>query len=137
MSNATINQANEQFQSLFGEPARAFAELTVNHMESVVQTQVEASRALSDLSMKQVRSALEVKDPKDVQSFFQGQQEFLKAMSEQVRGDAEKLVELNRKFAEEAQKLGQESTQEASKAATKAASSASTTGNGSASKSKS
>ena len=137
MSNATINQANEQFQSLFGEPARAFAELTVNHMESVVQTQVEASRALSDLSMKQVRSALEVKDPKDVQSFFQGQQEFLKAMSEQVRGDAEKLVELNRKFAEEAQKLGQQSTQEASKAATKAASSASTTGNGSASKSKS
>ncbi len=137
MSNATINQANEQFQSLFGEPARAFAELTVNHMESVVQTQVEASRALSDLSMKQVRSALEVKDPKDVQGFFQGQQEFLKAMSEQVRGDAEKLVELNRKFAEEAQKLGQQSTQEASKAATKAASSASTTGNGSASKSKS
>lgn len=120
MTNPTINQFNEQFDKFFGGPARAFAELTVNHMESMVNSQVEASRAYTDLSLKQIRSAMEVKAPQDVQSFIQGQQEVAKEFGERMKGDAEALVNMNRQFAEEAQKLTQANVQSATKAASKA-----------------
>ena len=120
MTNPTINQVNEQFEKFFGGPARAFADLTINHVEAMVNTQVEASRAYADLGMKQIRTALEIKQPQDVQGYIQGQQTVAKELGERLKGDAEKVVDLNRKFAEEAQKLSQQSAQNV-QAATKTA----------------
>lgn len=111
MTNPTINQFNEQVEKFFGGPARAFADLSINHAESLVNTQIEAAKAYTDLGLRQARSALDIKAPQDVQSYVQGQQEVAKELGERVKGDAEKVVELNRKFAEEAQKLTQQNAQ--------------------------
>ena len=99
MSNQNFNQITEQFDTFFGAPVRAFAELAVSHQEALVQNQVEAVKAYTDLTMRQVRTALQIKAPEDVQGYFQGQQDVVKELSERVRGDAEKVVSLNRKFA--------------------------------------
>lgn len=132
MTNPTINQVNEQVEKVFGGPARAFASLTVNHVEALMNSQVEATKAYTDLGIKQLRTALEIKSPQDVQGYIQGQQEVAKELGERVKGDAEKVLELNRKYAEEAQKLtkqnveavseeAQQVTQEQAKAASKPA----------------
>lgn len=118
MTNPTINQFNEQFDKLFGGPARAFAELSVNHLDSLVSTQMDAAKAYTDLGIRQVRTALDIREPQDVQKYVQGQQEVAKELGERFKGDAEKVVALNQKFAEEAQKLSQQNAQGVQKAAT-------------------
>ena len=111
MTNPTINQLNEQFDKFFGGPVRAFAELSVNHLDAVVSTQMDAAKAYADLGIRQARTALDIREPQDVQKYVQGQQEVAKELGERVKGDAEKVVALNQKFAEEAQKLSQQSAQ--------------------------
>lgn len=117
MTNPTINQFNEQMEKFFAQPARAFADLGINHAESLVSTQVEAAKAYTDLGMRQARAALDIQQPQDVQSYVQGQQEVVKELGERVKGDAEKVVELNRQFAEKAQELTKENAEKAQKAA--------------------
>ena len=117
MTNQTVNQINEQFETFFGGPARAFAELTISHVEALVNAQVEATKAYTDVSLQQLRKALEIKAPQDVQGYIQSQQDVAKELGERVKGDAEKVVALNRQFADEAQKLTQQNVQAASKAA--------------------
>ncbi len=117
MNNPTINQINEQFEKFFGGPVRAFAELSVNHVDSLVNAQIEATKAYTDLGIRQVRTALDVREPQDVQKYVQGQQEVAKELSERVKGDAEKVVALNQKFAQEAQKLGETSAKSVQQAA--------------------
>lgn len=120
MSNPTINQVNEQFEKFFGGPARAFAELSINHVEALVNGQVAASKAYTDLGIQQVRKALEIKAPQDVQGYLQGQQDVAKELGERIKGDAENVIELNRKFAQQAQKLSQQNVQAVSEAASNA-----------------
>jgi len=117
MTNQTVNQINEQFETYFGAPARAFAELTISHVEALVNAQVEASKAYTDVSLQQLRKALEIKAPQDVQGYIQSQQDVAKELGERFKGDAEKVVALNRQFTEEARKLTQQNVQAASKAA--------------------
>ncbi|WP_290647986.1 phasin family protein [Aquisalimonas sp.] len=117
MKNPSINQVNEQFEKFFGGPARAFAELSIDHMESLVNNQVEASKVYTDLGIKQIRKALDVKAPQDLQSYLQSQQEVVKELTERVRSDSEKVVALNRRFAEDAQKLTQQKVKAASEEA--------------------
>ncbi len=116
MMNPTLEQMTKQFEQLVSGPARSFAALNINHMEALVSNQVELSKNYSDLGFKQLRAALDIKSADDVQSYFQNQQTVAQELSERVKADAEKVVSLNRKYAEEAQALGQESVQAAAKA---------------------
>lgn len=122
MTNPNINQFNEQIEKFVGAPARAFADLSINHVESLVSAQIEAVKAYTDLGIRQARTALDIKEPQDVQKYVQGQQEVAKELGERVKGDAEKVVALNKKFAEEAQKLSQQSAQNVQQGAAKASS---------------
>ncbi|MDN5870983.1 MAG: phasin family protein [Nitrococcus sp.] len=109
MSNTTIpDRYNEQFERLLIGPTRAFFGLGVEHMEKLTSVQLEATKAYTELGFRQLRAALEIREPKDLESYAQGQQEAVKTLGERVKGDAEKVVALNREFAEKAQQLAQE-----------------------------
>lgn len=116
MMNPTIEQMNKQFEQLVSGPARSFAELSINHLEALVSNQVELSKSYADLGFKQVRAALDIKAPADVQSYIESQQNVARELGERVKADAEKVVSLNRKYAEQAQALTQKSVQAAAKA---------------------
>ncbi|EAR22031.1 phasin family protein [Nitrococcus mobilis] len=117
MSTNTPDQFNEQFERLLIGPTRAFMGLGVEHLEKLISVQLEATKAYTELSLQQVRAALEIREPKDFENYVQGQQEAVKTLGERVKGDAEMVVALNREFAEKAQRLAQESANGLSKTA--------------------
>jgi len=117
-----------QLDTMFFAPARAFAALSVDYTEKLVNAQLEATKAYTDTSMAQLRSLMEVKDAEGLKNYMEGQQKVANELTERMKGDAEKVVALQKEFAEESQKLtesnvkqAQESAKEATETATKAA----------------
>lgn len=117
MSTNTPDRFNEQFERLLMGPTRAFMGLGVEHLEKLLNVQLEATKAYTQLSLQQVRATLAIREPKDLESYVQGQQEVVKSLGERVKGDAELVVALNREFAEKAQRLAQDSASDLGKAA--------------------
>ncbi|SEK40730.1 phasin family protein [Halomonas daqiaonensis] len=116
-----------QLESMFFAPARAFASLSVDYTEKLVNAQLEATKAYTDTSLAQLRSLVDVKDAEGLKSYMEGQQKVAQELTERMKGDAEKAVALQQEFVEESQKLtessvkqAQESTKEATETATKA-----------------
>ncbi|MDZ7851543.1 MAG: phasin family protein [Halomonas sp.] len=116
-----------QLDSMFFAPARAFATLSVDFTEKLVNAQLDAAKAYTDTNLSQLRSLMEVKDAEGLKSYMEGQQKVANELTERLKGDAEKVVALQQEFAEESQKLtesnvkqAQESAKEATETATKA-----------------
>lgn len=117
MSINTPDWYNEQLERLLIGPTRAFMGLGVEHVEKLVNVQLEATKAYTELGLQQVRAALEIREPKDLENYVQGQQEVVRTLGERVKGDAEMVVALNREFAEKAQRLAQENASSLAKSA--------------------
>ncbi|MEQ6917714.1 phasin family protein [Halomonas aquatica] len=116
-----------QVESMFIAPARAFAALSVDFTEKMVNAQLEATKSYADTNMAQLRKLVEVKDVEGLKSYLEGQQEVTKELTERLKADAEKAVALQQEFAQESQKLteasvkqAQDSAQKATETATKA-----------------
>ena len=131
MTNAFAFDAKQfdtaQLESLFFAPARAFAALSVDYTEKLVNAQLEATKAYTDTSLAQLRSLVEVKDAEGLKGYMEGQQQVAKELTERLKGDAEKVVALQQEYAQESQKLtegsvkqAQESAKQATETATKA-----------------
>lgn len=104
MSRETIHQVSEQLGKAF-EPARAFAGLTVDHVEKLANFQLEATRAYADIGITQAREALQVADLKSFQDYAAKQREVAEAVTQQVQDDARKLGELGKAYTEETTRL--------------------------------
>ena len=116
-----------QIESMFVGPARAFAALSVDYTEKLINAQLEATKAYADVNLAQLRSLVDVKDAEGMKSYLEGQQKVAKDLSERMKGDAEKVVALQQDFVQESQKLtesnvkqAQESAEKATETATKA-----------------
>ncbi|MEC9482941.1 MAG: phasin family protein [Halomonas sp.] len=112
-----FEKATQQFETLFFGPARAYASLAVDYTEQLLSTQLEFAKTCTDASLGQMRAFLSVKDPAGFHSYVEGQQKMAKDMSDLLKVDAEKVVALNRDFAQKSQKLVEENVKNASKAA--------------------
>lgn len=121
MSNATINQATQQFETMFFGPARAYAALTLNYTEKLLAAQYDAVKTYTDLGLSQARAAIDVKDAEGLRTYVEGQQKVAKDLGERMKADAEKVVAMNQDFVQQGQKLTEESVKSASKAAPKPA----------------
>jgi phasin family protein len=117
-----------QLESVFFAPARAFAALSVDFTEKLVNAQLDATKAYTDVNMAQLRSLVEVKDAEGLKTYLEGQQQVAQDLSERLKGDAEKFVALQQDFVQESQKLtegsvkqAQESAQQATKSVKEAA----------------
>ena len=108
-----------QFESMFA-PARAFAALSVDMTEKLVNAQFEAAQAYTDTSLSQLRSLVEVKDAEGLKRYMEGQQKVANELTERFKGDAEKVVALQQEFAEESQKLTESNVKQAQEGAKKA-----------------
>ncbi|WP_347403435.1 phasin family protein [Halomonas sp. CKK8] len=119
-----------QLETFFA-PARAFAALSIDVTEKLVNAQLDATKAYSDAGLAQLRNLAEVKDAEGFKNYLEGQQEVAKDLTERLKGDAEKAVALQQEFVQESQKLtessvkqAQESAQQATESATETASKA-------------
>ncbi|MCL7939268.1 phasin family protein [Halomonas sp. ATCH28] len=113
-----------QLETFFA-PARAFAALSVDYTEKLVNAQLEATKAYSDVSLAQLRSLVEVKDAEGLKGYLEGQQKVAKELTERAKGDAEKVVALQQEFVQESQKLTESSVKQAQESAKEATETAS------------
>lgn len=114
----------KQIESLFFAPAHAFAALSVDFNEKLVNAQLDATRAYADTSMAQLRSLIEVKDAEGLRGYMDGQKKVAEELSERMKGDAEKVVALQQDFVEQSQKLTEENVKQAQTTANQTASKA-------------
>lgn len=121
MSNATFDQATQQFESLFFAPARTYAALTLDYTEKLVAAQFDAAKAYSDAGLSQARAVLDVKDAEGLRAYAEGQQKTAKELTERLKNDAEKVVAMNQEFVQQSQKLAEDNLKAASKATAKSA----------------
>lgn len=117
MTNTNFSQFTEQFEKTVFGPMRAYATMAVDHFEKLSEVQYDAARAYTEFGIQQVRSAMDIKDASDVQSYWQQQQKAAETIRDRVKGDAEKVVALNQEFAEKAQQAVQENAKTVSQAA--------------------
>ncbi|CAM3889904.1 phasin family protein [Vreelandella rituensis] len=118
MTNAfDTKQITNQFETMFFGPARAYAELSVNYSEKLINAQQEAVKAYSDISLTQLRNLMKVKDAEGFREYMEGQQQVAKDMTERLKGDAEKVVALQQDFVKNSQKLTEENVKQTQKAA--------------------
>ncbi|QOR38009.1 phasin family protein [Billgrantia diversa] len=117
MSNAFAFDTKQfdtaQLESVFFAPARAFAALSVDYTEKLVNAQLEAAKAYSDTTLAQLRSLAEVKDAEGLKSYLEGQQAVAKDLTERLKGDAGKVVALQQDFVQQSQKLTENSVKQA------------------------
>lgn len=113
-----------QVDSLFFAPARAFAALSLDYTEKLVNAQLEATQAYADVNLAQLRRLTEVKNVEGLKGYFEGQQDVAKQLTERLKGDAEKAVALQQEFVQQSQKLTEGSVKQAQESAEKAAASA-------------
>ena len=105
----------KQIESMFFAPARAFAALSVDFSEKLVNAQLDAGKAYSDTSLAQLRNLMTVKDAEGLRDFMEGQQKVAKDMTERLKGDAEKVVSLQQDFVKDSQKLTEENVKQGQK----------------------
>ncbi|KAB7627210.1 phasin family protein [Alkalilimnicola sp. S0819] len=102
-----INKTTEQFQQLQA-PVKQFNSLVVDHMDKLTQFQLDAAQSYAELGMQNLRAALEVKQPQDLQQYVGQQKSVAETVSKKLNDDATTLVALNKGFVEGVQKLAEE-----------------------------
>ncbi|MGM0983273.1 MAG: phasin family protein [Pseudomonadota bacterium] len=111
MSN--FNFDTKQFETMMFGPARAYAALSVDFTEKLVNAQLDAAKTYTDTGMSQLRSLMEVKDAEGLKSYMEGQQQVATELTERLKADTEKVVALQQDFAKDSQKLTEENVQKA------------------------
>ena len=102
-----INQTNAQLSKL-GAPVQKFNALLVSHLEKFAQFQLEAVRSYSDLSLEQLRAALDVNNPADLKSYVSQQNKVATVVGKKLSADTETLLSLSKDFTAEIQKFAQD-----------------------------
>ncbi|RUR30509.1 phasin family protein [Vreelandella nanhaiensis] len=119
MNTFNTNEMNQQFDNVFMAPARAYAALTIDYAERMLNAQMEASQAYTDAGIQQLRQLSSIKDPQELRHYMEGQQQVVRQMAERVKDDADKVVSLQRDYFQKSQKLTQESVKQAQTATSK------------------
>lgn len=119
MNAFNTNEMNQQFDNVFMAPARAYAALTIDYAEKMLNAQVEANQAYAETGINQLRQLTSVKDPQGLRNYMEGQQQVVKQLAERVKGDSDKVVSLQQDYFKKSQKLTEENVKQAQAAAGK------------------
>ncbi|PMR72663.1 phasin family protein [Billgrantia endophytica] len=111
----------KQFEAMFFGPARAYAALSVDYTEKLVNAQLDATKAYTETGLAQIRDLMNVKDAEGLRTYMEGQQQVAKDLTERLKGDAEKVVSLQQDFVQKSQKLAESNVKQAQETTTKAA----------------
>ncbi len=95
----------------FTAPAVAIAKLNVAKIEKLADIQFSTLRALTDLSVAQLKAAADVRDLEGLKAFSNSQIEVARTVAERVRADGEVVVEFAKQYGADVQGLVQESVE--------------------------
>nr|WP_299245465.1 phasin family protein [uncultured Halomonas sp.] len=116
-ANQNVEQAQQQFASVFAGPGRSIAGKMLDYTQKLTNVQREAFDTYSEIGFRQMRSALEVRNSEDLRSYMEEQQEAAKKVGEQMKSDMEKVSSINQEFMQQSQELTQDAMQRGQEAA--------------------
>ncbi|MFD2192338.1 phasin family protein [Pistricoccus aurantiacus] len=114
-----VDQAQQQFASVFADPARSLAGKMLDYTEKLANVQRGALNNYAELGFQQMRSALDVKNAEDLQSYMEEQQEAAKKVSEQMKSDMEEVRSISQEFMQQNQEVTQDAMQRGQEATEK------------------
>ena len=114
-----IDQAQQQFASVFSGPASSFAGKMLDYTEKLANVQREALDTYTEIGFRQMRSAIEVRSADDLRNYMEEQQEAAKKAGEQMKSDMEKIQSINQEFMQQSQELTQNAMQRGQEVAQK------------------
>ncbi|MCP1674649.1 GAF domain-containing protein [Natronocella acetinitrilica] len=104
-SNDSNIDPSAQFDRLLFGPVRALAGLSLVYSELLLQSQVDAARACSEISIRHLRGALEIRSRDDLRAFLDGHVDLANSVRAQAVDEAENLQRLHELYAEQLRKL--------------------------------
>ena len=117
MANDTLQQFGDSFEKAVFAPGRSYFAALTDHLEAITSLQIEAAKAYTEITFKEVRGALDIRDAEGLKAYVSSQPELAREFSERVKNDAERLTQANQTFMENAQKVTQDSVSKVQKAA--------------------
>ncbi len=99
---------NDQVKA-FSAPVQKFNNLVVGNVEKLAALQLATLQSYTQLSIAQLKDALEVNSPEAFKAYVEKQKDVLKTVSDKIVADTKAVTELSSAFGAEAQKIAQES----------------------------
>ena len=111
MSDQAFTHASEQFQNFF-LPVTKTNKLAVVQLEKLTNFHMSVVQDYIGLTMKQLKSAAEVRNAQDLQDFLSGQIKIANTLQQKFLDDAQALFDLGAAFKAEYDKLAKENISE-------------------------
>lgn len=123
MQDNIINAFAEQAKSMYA-PLTKLNSLMVDNMEKMTEFQLSTIKSYAELSIDQMKKAVEIKDAESLRNFSSAQAEVASTVNKKIMEDAKVLSDLANDFKGQVEAVWKEATTEAPKAEKKAAKSA-------------
>lgn len=123
MQENIMNAFTEQAKSFYS-PLNKLSTLMVENMEKMTEFQLESIKSYADITMSQMKKAVDVKDVETLRSFSTSQAEAVSTVNKKIMEDAKSLSDLATDFKEKVEAIWEEAkptSKSAEKKATKAA----------------
>lgn len=112
-AKSTNRKTTEQIDSLWVKPARDYGALGLEYCEKLMSAQLDAARTITDLSLAQMRTWIDVRDTEGFQKAMEDQHKAVQEMGERMKGEAEAFSALSQEFMQKSQALFEESMKSA------------------------
>jgi len=123
MQDNIINAFAEQAKSMYA-PLTKLNSLMVDNMEKMTEFQLSTIKSYAELSIDQMKKAVEIKDAESLRSFSSAQAEVASTVNKKIMEDAKVLSDLANDFKGQVEAVWKEATTETPKTEKKAAKSA-------------
>jgi phasin family protein len=123
MQDNIINAFAEQAKSMYA-PLTKLNSLMVDNMEKMTEFQLSTIKSYAELSIDQMKKAVEIKDAESLRSFSSAQAEVASTVNKKIMEDAKVLSDLANDFKGQVEAVWKEATTDAPKTEKKAAKSA-------------
>lgn len=123
MQENIMNAFTEQAKSFYS-PLNKLSALMVENMEKMTEFQLESIKSYADITMSQMKKAVDVKDVETLRSFSTSQAEAVSTVNKKIMEDAKSLSDLATDFKDKVEAIWEEAkptSKPAEKKATKAA----------------
>ncbi|NVK39034.1 MAG: phasin family protein [Gammaproteobacteria bacterium] len=123
MQENIMNAFTEQAKSFYS-PLNKLSALMVENMEKMTEFQLESIKSYADITMSQMKKAIDVKDVESLRSFSTSQAEAASTVNKKIMEDAKSLSDLATDFKDKVEAIWEEAkptSKPAEKKATKAA----------------
>lgn len=117
MATDNFQQMGDALEKAFFNPARNYLAALTDHAEAITGIQIEAAKAYTEITFKEARGALDIRDAEGFKAYVSNQPELAREFSERIKNDAERVTQANQTFMENAQQVTQESVSKVQKAA--------------------